>query len=189
MLRVTSLEQRVQQLEQRIAELESIIECLTPESEPNGEFERESNGELESEPMSESSCDTCSDTCSETESETVTVRPTRKVREMFSEEEDRQLCKIVDDIIGSIGTRKLKAEHWRIVSRMMGNRTVKQCKNRWTLILDPTINRTPWLESEDKFIMEQYRLNGAKWTDMSIVLDHRTPMQIRQRWEQLRRVQ
>ena len=180
MLRVTSLEQRVQQLEQRIAELESIIECLTPESE------------LESEPMSESSFETCSEiseTCSEPDSKSVTVCPTRKVREMFSEEEDRQLCKIVDDIIGSIGTRKLKAEHWRIVSRMMGNRTVKQCKNRWTLILDPTINRTPWLESEDKFIMEQYRQNGAKWTDMSIVLDHRTPMQIRQRWEQLRRVQ
>lgn len=91
----------------------------------------------------------------------------------FTIEEDRKLVQFVV----ANGPR-----NWGQIARELGNRTPKQCRERWNNQLDPMINKGPWTRQEDIIIAEQQRILGNKWAEISRLLPGRTDTLVKNRW-------
>mmetsp|Transcript_8721 Transcript_8721/g.24949 ORF Transcript_8721/g.24949 Transcript_8721/m.24949 type:complete len:697 (-) Transcript_8721:99-2189(-) len=73
-----------------------------------------------------------------------------------------------------------RGEAWHV-------RTGKQCRERWTNHLDPTITRTEWTEEEDALLLAEQESIGNKWSDISKKLPGRTENAVKNRWNSLKR--
>lgn len=63
----------------------------------------------------------------------------------WSKEEDASLLKLVE---------KYKPDFdWGLISKQIPGRNAKQCRERWFLNLDPSINRGPWTPEEDEQLL------------------------------------
>lgn len=54
--------------------------------------------------------------------------------------------------------------NWVLVSEKVTMRTMKQCRERYTCCLDPTLNKTPFTEEEDMRLIAQVEEHGSKWS-------------------------
>jgi hypothetical protein len=45
-------------------------------------------------------------------------------------------------------------QDWKVIANYFPGRTADQCKNHWSVVLDPNVNREPWTAQEDAIIME-----------------------------------
>ena len=78
-------------------------------------------------------------------------------------------------------------KNWSILSEHMQGRTSKQCRERWTHHLDPSINRGPYSAEEDKTILDLQGQMGNKWSEIARMLPGRTENAVKIRWKQLQR--
>ncbi|OHT09294.1 Myb-like DNA-binding domain containing protein [Tritrichomonas foetus] len=72
--------------------------------------------------------------------------------------------------------------NWRIISENMGNRSVRQCKERWTNYLSPNISNDPWSKEEDDLLEQKYIELGPKWVKISQFFPKRTDSNVKNRW-------
>ena len=96
----------------------------------------------------------------------------------FTEEEDFKLRKIVE-IYGD--------KDWELISRLMETRNPRQCRERYTNYLNPSINNDPWSEDEDRLLIEKFNQLGGKWVKISKFFENRTDSQLKNRWQVLKR--
>ncbi len=94
----------------------------------------------------------------------------RKSKQVWTSEEDERLKKAVQ-IFG------FKA--WKKVSKYLGNRNNKQCRQRWKFYLNPNIRKENFNESEDMVLLLGHILVGNKWTLVQLLFDRRTDQQIK----------
>ncbi|KAK8898617.1 hypothetical protein M9Y10_000909 [Tritrichomonas musculus] len=97
----------------------------------------------------------------------------KKKRSMFSKEEDERLIKAVENY---------GDQNWSLVASYVGNRTRRQCSERWKKFLSPTINHSEWTETEDKLLMEKFIEFGPKWTTISKFFNNRTDVNVKSRF-------
>lgn len=116
-------------------------------------------------------------------------RPPRKVPKQgrWKTEEDARLL----EIIPSLGTQSWVDIAKELVDAMKEHhgqdpkgpqRTCKQCRQRWTNFLDPTVRRAQWTKEEDEKILEMVKLYGHKWSDISRQLNGRSEALVKNRW-------
>lgn len=96
----------------------------------------------------------------------------KKTKLKFSEEEDLRLASIVDEI-GS--------DDWVQVSSIMGTRNARQCRERWTNYLDPSLKNEPWTEAEDSLLNQKLIEYGQKWHKIAKFFPNRSANNIRNR--------
>lgn len=96
------------------------------------------------------------------------------IRKNFSHEDDDRLSNIV-----RCCKRPIK---WEEVAEKMGDYSSRQCRERWTKFLDPSINTSPWTQEEDEILLNKYNEIGAKWTAISRFLKGRSDVSIKNRW-------
>lgn len=96
----------------------------------------------------------------------------------FSSKEDTQLIALV---------KYYGENNWELVSQLMENRNVRQCRERYTKYLSPDINRDPWTREEDSLLIEKHRQFGPKWVKISKFFNKRTDAAIKNRWNILLR--
>lgn len=116
-------------------------------------------------------------------------RPPRKVPKQgrWKTEEDARLL----EIIPRLGTQSWVDIAKELVDAMKTHhgqdpkgpqRTCKQCRQRWTNFLDPTVRRAHWTKEEDDKILEMVKLYGHKWSDISRQLNGRSEALVKNRW-------
>ena len=89
-----------------------------------------------------------------------------QMRIPWSREEDQKLRNLVEQQGSKL--------NWSSVSKLMRNRSGKQCRERWRHNLDPTIKREPWSEEENQKLLRTYDELGSKWADIARQLPGRT---------------
>merc|ERR1719281_2192530 len=53
--------------------------------------------------------------------------------------------------------------NWKNIAEKIEGRNPKQCRERWTLNLDPTIRRGPWTAEEDALVVELLLKHGREY--------------------------
>jgi len=99
-------------------------------------------------------------------------------RNTFSAEEDEQLVQAVEEY---------GEENWEKVSKSMGQRSPRQCRDRWRFYLSPNANLSQWTENEDKTLMEIYYRIGNHWSAIAEYFPGRTWASVRNRCCRLER--
>lgn len=74
------------------------------------------------------------------------------------------------------------ASDWAGCSMLVEGRSAKQCRERWTNTLDPSIKKGDWTEAEDAVIFREYRLRGPKWTEIAKLMPGRPENAIKNRF-------
>ena len=91
----------------------------------------------------------------------------RKIRNKFTPEEDQKLRELI---------QKHGDRSWNLVSSLMGNRSQRQCRERWKhyLSCDVNVASKPWTKEEDEILINKYNELGAKWTKIARELPGRS---------------
>jgi len=90
----------------------------------------------------------------------------------FTKEEDQRLREIISKIGPS----------WKEVAEHMGNRTPRQCKERWTTYLSNGINLSKWDPLEDEMLTNAVNEFGRQWSIIRNIFRSRTETNIKNRW-------
>ena len=109
----------------------------------------------------------------------------------FTEEEDQKLLKIISNTMnkGYDSNEQIREDliDWKIISKEMGNRSVRQCKERYFHYLSPQINKKDWTPEEDSLLFSTVGNIGKKWKIMEDLFENRTEIDIRNRYYVLQR--
>lgn len=100
------------------------------------------------------------------------------VKGHWTPEEDAKLLRLIQD----------KEMHsWAMVAENIEGRTAKQCRERWSLNLDPSINRSPWTLEEDALLLKLHAEIGGKWAEIKQQFDGRTENAVKTRYKSIMR--
>ena len=102
----------------------------------------------------------------------------KRMNHKFTKEEDVKLKKLVNNYGESA---------WDEIASLMEGRNPRQCHDRWCSYLSPNINNSPWTEEEDKKIIKLQSEFKGKWVQMSKRFKGRTDIQLRNRWNVLKK--
>ncbi|EOA19081.1 hypothetical protein CARUB_v10007747mg [Capsella rubella] len=73
-------------------------------------------------------------------------------------------------------------DNWDLIGEKMQTRSGKSCRVRWFNQLDPTINRAPFTEEEERIIVSSHNYYGNQWVKIARHLKGRTENDVRHHW-------
>lgn len=106
------------------------------------------------------------------------------VKGHWTKEEDEYLLKLMKE--SQIRNGKY---NWADIASNIDGRNAKQCRERWNLNLDPSINRSPWTDDEDALLMKLHVSYGGRWSLIAKGLNGRTENAVKTRYHSLQRKQ
>lgn len=71
---------------------------------------------------------------------------------------------------------------WIQIANCLPGRRSKQCRERWTNVIDPSLNYTPWSEEEEKILIQMQQQEGNKWAAFEEKLPGRSANSIKNYW-------
>lgn len=99
-------------------------------------------------------------------------------RKRFTPEEDKKMRELVKEK----GTKQ-----WDLISKEIGNRTARQCRDRWNNYLSPNVSHREWTIDEDRLLIQCLKEFGSRWSNFVIFFPGRTDVNIKNRWNKLQR--
>ena len=97
-------------------------------------------------------------------------------RNKFTVDEDNLLKFLVEE---------KKITRWCEVSKFLPGRTTKQCRDRYSNYLSPSITNLPWTQEEDQLLREKVDEFGKKWVYISQFFDGRSGNNLKNRWHKV----
>ncbi len=61
-------------------------------------------------------------------------------------------------------------------------RKPRQCRERWINVVDPCVKRGKWTIQEDLQILQLWVMMGNKWHEISLKVEGRTEIQVKNRF-------
>lgn len=98
----------------------------------------------------------------------------RKVK--FTKAEDATLALLV---------KELGTKDWKSIAQHMQPRTARQCRERWTNYVNPTLSQEPWTQEEDILLIEKHCEFGNHWKIIERCFPSRSKNNIKHRWSLL----
>jgi hypothetical protein len=77
--------------------------------------------------------------------------------------------------------------NWVAVAEHVPGRTAKQCRERWSLCLDPNIRKDPWTTQEDDLLLRLHDKHGNAWALIAKYLPGRTENATKSRFKSIER--
>lgn len=99
-------------------------------------------------------------------------------RKKFSEEEDREIIRRVEEH-GTVS--------WSVVASGLPGRSPRQVRERWLNYLSPDVSSKPWTHAEDMKLKEKVDDLGNKWSIIALDFPGRTDVTIKNRYRLLER--
>lgn len=94
-------------------------------------------------------------------------------RSKFTPVEDNLLVKYVQEFGDS---------NWETISKLIPNRNPRQCRERWTNYLSPTVSKAPFTPEEDALLEQKHKELGPKWVNISKFFQNRTDTMLKNRY-------
>ncbi|OHT06753.1 Myb-like DNA-binding domain containing protein [Tritrichomonas foetus] len=95
-------------------------------------------------------------------------------RNKFTKEEDKKLAKLV---------KTYGEKSWKTISKIMVDRTERQCRERWRYFLSPKVqNKKSWTVEEDDLLLIKYAEYGPKWSTLSKFFRKRSDVSVKNRY-------
>lgn len=96
-----------------------------------------------------------------------------KRRRLFGSEDDKMLEHIVKDS---------EFNGWKGVAKLMPGFSAKQLRDRWHNYISPNNTFGPWTLEEDRFIVQNVKKFGTKWSLIASYLKGRSDNCVKNRW-------
>jgi hypothetical protein len=77
--------------------------------------------------------------------------------------------------------------NWTLIAQSVPGRNGKQCRERWTNQLCPSLNKENWTHQEDITLLQQQRIYGNVWSQVARYLPGRSANSVKNRWSWLSR--
>jgi hypothetical protein len=100
----------------------------------------------------------------------------KPVRQIFTAEEDARLKRLVS----CHGETQ-----WGLIADQMGNRTPRQCRERFRNYLAPELSYSPWTDSDDNLLRQKVGEFGQKWAKIAAFFEGRSDVSIKNHWTSL----
>ncbi|OHT01674.1 Myb-like DNA-binding domain containing protein [Tritrichomonas foetus] len=94
-----------------------------------------------------------------------TIREKLPPRTKFTPEEDQKLRQLV---------KSCPNMSWKQIAGIMGNRSPRQCRERYNNYLSPEINHEPWTSEEDELLLKKFQEYGPQWAFMTKFFNSRS---------------
>lgn len=94
-------------------------------------------------------------------------------RRPFTVEEDAKLMEIMNSN---------NFVNWETVAQKMGDRSSRQCRERWVNYLSPEIRTDPWSDIEDRLLIQKMNELGRCWSTIGQFFNGRSENDIKNRW-------
>ena len=72
--------------------------------------------------------------------------------------------------------------NWRPIAELVKTRSAKQCRERWSGMLSPSLTRQAWTPEEDARLLELHSKFGNKWSAIATMMPGRSRIGLRNRW-------
>ena len=132
----------------------------------------ENNTEIVSKALSLSPQIKKNDGCRKAQIEEITSDEKRRKRSSWETFEDKQ----VQDLVNEYG------EKWTIIAGIIGNRTPKQIRDRYTNFLKAGISNNKFTQHEDSRLLQLQKEYGNQWAQIASHMPGRTEGQVKNRY-------
>ncbi|OHT07521.1 Myb-like DNA-binding domain containing protein [Tritrichomonas foetus] len=95
-------------------------------------------------------------------------------RARFSADEDQKILRLQQQNLD-----------WNQISQQLGNRSARQCRERFQNYLDPELNTSNWTQEEDDLLILKENEMGKKWKKMMPYFKNRSNVNIKNRFATL----